>query len=115
MSVIKTLQYIKNHPWDWNSTKERSSTTPISASVTNKVSVTNINEVETWEELHYEPGVVGVYAAFEPYCDYFIIVHNLLADTEYGIEKFYGKNAHNDVITRCTELGINISTKKETV
>ena len=48
-----------------------------------------ISDIRYWEIVHFIPGSIGVYAAYDPYIEYYMIYHNLLKTYEL----FYGYNA----------------------
>jgi hypothetical protein len=74
-------------PWD--------STTPIT-----------IDDIFLWEELYYKPGNIGIYAAWNPYADFYMITYDLFLDTDVGIEVYSGPTASEDIIHKALELGI---------
>jgi hypothetical protein len=81
------------------------------------MSLTNWNEpsidvsnVMFWEQLYYKPGTVGIYVAWNPYTEFYLIVYNLYSHLDQGIKTFYGKNAHNEVKTLASQMGIILTT-----
>lgn len=70
------------------------------------------NDIEIWEELYYKEGHIGVYAAWSPFVNCYIITHNLFLDHAAGIEVYSGKNAMEDVISRAISLGITLPLNK---
>ena len=70
--------------------------------------ILKIDDVVIWEQLHYEPGNVGIYASWDPYAEFYMIVFNLFVDFDLGIETFFGKGANRKVVDRAKELGIEL-------
>lgn len=69
------------------------------------------DDVVIWEQLYGKNGI-SLYAAWSPYADYYIIVHGLFLDKNYGIEEFHGAEATNLIITRFKSFGIDLPVKK---
>ena len=64
----------------------------------------DLDDVKYWEVVYFLPGSIGVYAAHEPYIEFYIIYHNL-----FGIcEKFFGTNASNNCSEKLKKYGINL-------
>jgi len=51
---------------------------------------------------------MGMYAAWDPYAEFFVITHNLFLDSPAGIEIFYGSGAIRQFYNRAKELGIEL-------
>lgn len=66
------------------------------------------DQVRIWETLYYKGGVMGMYAAWDPYAEFFIITHNLFLDNPAGIEIFYGPGAIRQFYNRAKELGVEL-------
>ena len=79
-----------------------------------------IEDVDIWEQLHYETGGLGVYASWSPYAEFYLITKG--TDPRYGPrfedggiywdkawETFYGAGAQQRVLKRARELGINLN------
>ena len=70
-----------------------------------------MDDITLWEQLYYEAGNVGIYAAFDPYVDYYIITYNLFFDSNYRFEEFVGPDATQKCYNRAIELGISLNAK----
>jgi hypothetical protein len=111
MPVFKTIQSIFNTPWDM----EIDDNSQVSVNhlppkiIWDKEKQININDVTMWEQIYYKTGEIGIYAAWNPYGELYIIVHNLFVNTLFGVEIFYGEEVCNDVFARADELGIKLS------
>lgn len=70
----------------------------------------NIEDIDLWEVIYERGGGVGVYGAFIPYCEYYMICLGWnIKDSAYKVETFYGENAMNSVYKRCKELLIPLT------
>ena len=84
-TIVKENEYPKRTPAQWL-----------------KESDLTVHDVKLWEEIHYTPGVIGVYASWNPYEEFYIINHNL----HNTLEIFYKNNPVDRVFDRCKDLGI---------
>jgi len=66
------------------------------------------DRVEVWETLYYKGGVMGMYAAWNPYAEFFVITHTLFLDSAAGVEIFYGQGATRQFYNRAKELGVEL-------
>jgi len=67
-----------------------------------------IEEIKIWEEIFYQPGNFGIYGAWEPYAEFYIIVYDLFIDDISTVETFYGVNASKELKNRTNKLGIDL-------
>lgn len=72
----------------------------------------NIDDVEIWEQLSYQGGGLGLYAAWLPYAEFYLVTHHLLLYRKDPFETFYGPMAMQRAYHRAKELGIPIEIKK---
>lgn len=110
--MFKSTAYIFNNPWSkaLEDIAKNSPTTSLPEKEKwNKDTPMTINDVKLWEQIYYSAGDVGIYAAWDPYDELYIIVHNLFINTNFGIEVFSGNNAADDVWNRARELGIELN------
>jgi len=70
----------------------------------------SFSDIDTWEQIYYQPGNVGIYAAWSPYVELFIITHDLFLDQLAGIEIFSGGDASENAKNRAKQLGIIVPT-----
>jgi hypothetical protein len=110
MPIFKSTNFIFDFPWaedeetvvfgsislppktDWSSNE-----TP------------KIEDITLWEQIYLEPGNVGIYAAWNPYVEFYIITYNLFLNKNWGYETFFGKDAVDQVLKKCQELGIELT------
>jgi hypothetical protein len=78
-----------------------------------------IDDIDIWEVLHEQGGGWGVYAAWCPYAEFYLITTGLDARNDpkfFGLhmyhgrefETYYGPGSQNKVYKRAKELGINL-------
>jgi hypothetical protein len=65
-----------------------------------------IEDVDIWEQLYFQGGGLGVYAAWAPYAEFYMITHWGLMFLSNRIETFYGPEAEKRTYERAAELGI---------
>lgn len=102
MAILKTTEEILKGPWHLDTLPEE----PTPTEFWHYIREMDISDVKAWEEIYYQPGNVGIYAAWAPYSEFYIIVYDLLPHTT--IEKFYGANASEKVQKRAIQLGITL-------
>lgn len=61
----------------------------------------NIEDIDLWEVLSEQGGMTGLYAAWLPYAEFYMIIVNRNIDSTY-----YGNNADEYAAKRCEELKI---------
>lgn len=69
-------------------------------------------DIKLWEEIYFQPGLIGIYVAWDPYVDLYAIIYYPFLHTEKGISIFYGNTACEEVIKVINELGLNIPITK---
>jgi hypothetical protein len=86
----KTIQLPPNKKWDYKRELQ-------------------IEDVNIWEVLYEEGAGVQLYASWDPYAEFYLLVPKMNARTEIkGIEVYYGKGAQKQVQKRIKELGIRL-------
>lgn len=69
-----------------------------------------IEDIDIWEVIYEEGGGRGVYAAWTPYAEFYIIrVGWKLEEQGYGIETYYGPKSGMKVVKRMEELSMPFS------
>lgn len=105
--AFRTLSDIIDSPWEDPIFDPTSSLLPPKNSW-NKEQEISLDDVKIWEQIYFHKGTVGIYAAWDPYDNYYIIIYNLFASTKSTIEEFRGKDAENQVLERAKDLGIDL-------
>lgn len=69
-----------------------------------------LDKVSIWEVLYEASGGIGVYAAWDPYAEFYLITTGWAPNTrnERLIETYYGSEAGKKVYFRTKELGIHL-------
>jgi hypothetical protein len=75
-----------------------------------------INDIDIWEVLAEGSGGLGVYAAWLPYAEFYMLTVGMVPGSiqyryvdERKIETFYGPGAQQKVFKRAKELGLNLA------
>lgn len=108
--ILKTYNCIRDSVWENQESKEIQKN--LTAEIWDYEKNPTIEDVKYWEQLYYVPGTIGIYAAYDPYIEFYIIVHNLFLDQNFGIETFYGSGANKNLWKRAKSLGINLPTSQ---
>jgi len=68
-----------------------------------------IEDVDIWEEIHLQSGGTGLYAAWLPYAEFYMIIKNIYWSRDgLDVETFYGPSAGQKAYRRALELGMPI-------
>ena len=104
MTILKSTQEILDNPWNELLENEITlqQTPPL---YSNPLS---FNEIEVWEQIYFKSGNIGIYGAWRPYAEFYIITYNLFIKTPAGIEIYQGKDAGSRVWKKAKELGISL-------
>jgi hypothetical protein len=71
-----------------------------------------IEDINIWEQLYHQGGGLGVYAAWDPYAEFYLITLHGLKYGSDKLETYYGPNAGEQVRKRAKSLGINLRVQK---
>lgn len=74
-----------------------------------------IEDVDIWEQIYFESGGTGLYAAWSPYAEFYMITKNIHWGESSDIETFYGKLAWKKAYIRARQLGMPIFLTKKWV
>lgn len=72
----------------------------------------SLADIKTWELVYSVPEVITLWAAWNPYTEYYLIVHELFKSEKWGIEEYTGSNAENLVIKRFQSFGVDLPISK---
>jgi hypothetical protein len=112
MTVFKTTAEIFNTPWDnsFNAVPYAGSIAshPLRTDWLYSYGEPKLSDIEVWEQIYYQGGHVGVYAAWNPYVEFYMITYNLFMHESVGIKTFYGKNAGSEVLRHAKMLGVDL-------
>ena len=65
-------------------------------------------DIKMWEQIYHAPGNFGIYAAWDPLVEYYIIVYYWQKTLDKKIEHFLGNGAQDKIVERSKELGISL-------
>jgi hypothetical protein len=65
----------------------------------------SIDKIKYWEKVYFKSNDLGIYAAHDPYVEYYIIVPYFFIN---NIETYYGVDAAVRVYNRAKDIGINL-------
>jgi hypothetical protein len=107
--IFKSTYQILNNPWkeDVPNIDPFPAVKP-PASPWESDSLITISDIILWEQIYYEPGVIGVYAAWDPNDEFYLVTYNFLLGENTGYKTFYGDNCVDAVIEELQTLGINL-------
>lgn len=110
MALYKSTNEIFSNPWDTSIKVAAHANNPISVPWGSS-SLPSIDDIDLWEQIFYSPGSIGIYAAHNPMCEFYIITHDLYL-SKTSVETYYGNGAADDVYERTKDLGIDIQLRK---
>lgn len=100
MPVFKTTDEILNSPWKEGQVMPD---LPIRHEWVKSRKI-EFSDVTIWEQIYFQPGNIGIYAAWSPYVEMYAITYNLLGHYEI----YSGESAGNQVYQRAHLLGISL-------
>lgn len=71
-----------------------------------------IEDVDIWEQVYFQGGGLGLYAAWSPYAEFYLITHQGFMYKPNSIETYYGPLASKKAGKRAVELGMPINFNK---
>jgi hypothetical protein len=68
-----------------------------------------VDDIDIWEVLYESGGHFGIYAAWSPHAEFYMIrLGYIIEESGYGIETYYGAESGKMVYKRAKELGIDL-------
>ena len=104
MPVFKTTTEILDEPWTPGKDADQ---LPIRHEWV-KTRMVEFLDITTWEQIYFQPGNIGIYAAWSPYVEMYVITYNLLG--HYDI--YFGENAGSKVFQKAQTIGITLPINK---
>lgn len=115
MNILRTLNSIIDNVWgderDGECILNTSSPIPLYDEWDYSISI-DITKIKIWEQLYHEPGNIGLYAAWSPYIECYILVHYPFLDTDNGIVVYYGNDACYNVSAIMKELSVDFEVNR---
>ena len=117
MPFFKTTHNILNTPWEdelWDDNWFDSNKLVLPPNKEwNHKQELKFEDVQIWEQIYFESGGTGLYAAWEPYAEMYFITKNIHThDLNKYTEVFYDKNAGSRAYKKAIELGMPIYLNK---
>ena len=69
-----------------------------------------VADIEVWEEIYFKSGVIGVYAAWDPYCEFYLVYYPVLSETNFHSLTFFGEDASDKVQKLLAKYDIQLVT-----
>lgn len=73
--------------------------------------ILDINNVKLWEQIFYKKNYVGIYAAWSPYVEFYILVYEPLIGTECSYESFFKNSGIDNLLIKTNRLNIHLTEK----
>jgi len=71
-----------------------------------------ISDIQMWEQIYYKGAHVGIYAAWNPRVEFYLISYNLFLHLPQGIKTFYGPDAKRHVWKFAKDLNVILPVNK---
>jgi hypothetical protein len=108
MTIFKSTRHILDFPWGIPvRIPTTAKVTPPTQKNWNSQTIPSFEDVEYWEELYFQPGNIGIYAAWSPYVDLYMITYNLFIN-DSGVVLYSGPTAAKEVWMKANELKIQL-------
>jgi len=112
MPIFKTTKDILKNPWEdelfdpnWMDSDKLQLPPKIEWDYKREL---HLEDVNIWEVLFHQGGGIGIYAAWDPYAEFYLITLPYFIIKENSIETYYGAGAQDRVRKRAKEFGINL-------
>ena len=114
MSILRSLEQIKNNAWGDAAQGEfiLNSGAPIPTYNWDYSKTITVNDVKLWEQLYHESGNFGLYVAWSPYIECYLLVFYPFLNFDKGYKIFYGNNACYDVRSFMERMSVDFDIKK---
>jgi len=67
-----------------------------------------VDNVKLWEQIFYKKNYAGIYAAWSPYVEFYILVYEPLLGTDFSYESFFGKTGVVDLLRKAKKIKIDL-------
>ena len=116
MAFFKTSLNIFKKPWEdeiYNDDKWNNPTLagqlPWSGGEWDYKRPLTVDDIDIWEVLYESGGQFGIYAAWSPHAEFYMIrLGYIIEESGYGIETYYGAEAGKMVYKRAKELNVEL-------
>jgi len=107
MTILKSTAHIRDNPWEI-SIDDIDPLSIIPTRFWNNIDILKIEDVNLWEQIYFQSGNIAVYAAWDPYADFYMITYNLFINSPLGIETFYGSDSQEIITKKLEKYGIKL-------
>ena len=104
--IFKSTYEIINKPWDES---EDIPVLKIPPAWNNERDI-SIDDVVVWEQIYHQPGNIGIYVAWSPYAEFYLVVYNLFTKTNAGLKTFRGPDTITEIQQLTSEINIKLPT-----
>lgn len=113
MPQFKTTYNILTKPWEdeaWDNNWMDSDTLVLPPNTDwDYARELQIEDISLWEVIYQQGGGLGLYAAWDPYAEFYLITQHNFAIKTNAIETYYGAGAQEAVQKRIKELGMPVA------
>lgn len=102
--IFKSTYEILNNVWSTQNPRLPSKVPPEWNS-DNKITV---DDVVIWEQVYHQPGNLGIYVAWSPRAEFYLVVYDLFRNTPAGIRTFEGPLAVEEILNLAEKLEIKL-------
>jgi hypothetical protein len=74
----------------------------------NKDTDITVDDVVIWEQIYHQPGNIGIYVAWSPNAEFYLVSYDLFTKTAAGIKTFQGSDAVDRVLKSIEYLNIKL-------
>jgi hypothetical protein len=93
LMIFKSTYEIINEPWKDYADTTVSKRPPL----WHNEREISVDDVVVWEQIYHQPGNIGIYVAWSPFEEFYLISYDLFAKSSAGIKKFTGNSAFIEV------------------
>ena len=114
MSILRSLEQIKNNAWGSAAQGEfiANSGAPIPAYNWDYSKTISVDDVTLWEQLYHESGNFGLFVAWSPYVECYLLVFYPFINFDKGYKIFYGHTACYDVRSFMEKMSVDFVIKE---
>jgi hypothetical protein len=69
-------------------------------------------DIKLWELIYYKGAHIGVWAAWNPRVEFYIVTYNMFLDIPQGIQMFSGPDAKRQIWKLAKELNVTLPVNK---
>ena len=114
--IFKTTEQILNEPWESSFLNVvlpaiKFEVTPPAVPL-DDLKELELADVKLWELIYYKGAHIGVWAAWNPRAEFYIVTYNMFLDIPQGIQMFSGPDAKRQIWKLAKELNVTLPVNK---